>query len=125
MFVKPRPSDMLTQRRMISLFDGVAFFQLPFGDFAKQRDGVLLAFEHVYDLLAPSADTTPGADQRCLAEQCRLDRECVVARHVFGDVYTLKAEAGLLLAHDLKHDSARSPRPTTNLNRLAPIDSRV
>lgn len=62
-------------------------------------DRVPLVLEQNNALFAASADPTPTADERSAAEEIRLDRHCIVARHVLGRVNSLDIQAEPVLGH--------------------------
>lgn len=62
-------------------------------------DRVPLVLEQNNALFAASADPTPTADERSAAEEIRLNRHCIVARHVLGRVNSLDIQAEPVLGH--------------------------
>lgn len=89
----------------------------------EQPDRLFLPGEMMLPTLAGGADTTPSADETGLAEQVGLDRHGIISGHIFPGVDAFDIELVRLRNHDTENRARRNRRPTTYLNRSAPIDS--
>lgn len=90
----------------------------------KEPDCLFLPSEMMLSPLTLRADTTPSTDETGLAEQIGLDRQGIVAGHVFRGVGAFDIELVALRNHVTENRTTPTLRPTTYLNRSLSIDSR-
>ncbi|MET4689673.1 hypothetical protein ABIA24_003970 [Sinorhizobium fredii] len=74
--------------------------------------------------LAARADASPAPNECSAAEEIRLDRQLVKARHIAAGVGALNIKVEPMLRHGSKIGRTMRRRPTTFLNRSSLTDSR-